>query len=237
MSVMDKHEKIAYEYLKSKGFKDIEYEPDGNVPPDFLVDKKYAIEVRRLNENIIINEGYEGLEEKEIPLYQKVQKVISSFDKSTNGSCSVWYKFSRPIPKLKTVENELKELFINFLKDDRHRLDTRLNCGIEVTITKSVINLEKKFYLAGLSDKDSGGYIVELVDKNLRLCIEEKTRKIENVKDKYSQWWLILIDYISFGLDEFDQKELKEHFKFEHNWDRILIIDPSNYNNSFEMSD
>ncbi len=234
---MDKDEKIAYEYLNSKGFKDIKYEPDGNRPPDFLADNKYAIEVRRLNQNILINEGYEGLEETEIPLYQKVQKVLSSFGKSTNGSWFVWYRFSRPIPKLKTVEKELKELLINILKEDRQRLDTRLNCGIEVTITKVEKKLEKKFLLVGLSDNDSGGYIIELVDENLRLCIEEKTRKIKNVKDKYSQWWLILIDYISFGLDEFEQKELKDHFKFEHNWDRIFIIDPSNHNKSFEMTD
>ena len=45
---MDTSEKIAYDFLLHQGFKSIVYEPDGNVPPDFLADGRVAIEVRRL---------------------------------------------------------------------------------------------------------------------------------------------------------------------------------------------
>jgi hypothetical protein len=48
---MNSKEKIAQNYLVSLGFKDIVFEPDGNIPPDFAVEGKIAVEVRRLNQN------------------------------------------------------------------------------------------------------------------------------------------------------------------------------------------
>jgi len=42
-------EKIANAYLKSLGFQKLEFEPNGNIPPDFSLNEKIGIEVRRLN--------------------------------------------------------------------------------------------------------------------------------------------------------------------------------------------
>jgi hypothetical protein len=47
MPPMDSAESEAKKYLK-KIFTDIVYEPDGNIPPDFLCDGYLAVEVRRL---------------------------------------------------------------------------------------------------------------------------------------------------------------------------------------------
>jgi hypothetical protein len=35
---MNREEKITEAYLKSLGFKDVIFEPDGNIPPDFSID-------------------------------------------------------------------------------------------------------------------------------------------------------------------------------------------------------
>src|SRR5206468_13124046 len=70
---MDKSEQIAESHLRSRGFQDIMYEPDGNVPPDFLVDGQIAVEVRRLNQNEDTPEGPRGLEEAAIPLQAKIK--------------------------------------------------------------------------------------------------------------------------------------------------------------------
>jgi hypothetical protein len=59
---MDQSEKVAYQYLSSCGFRDIVYEPDGNIPPDFLVNDSVAVEVRRLNQNEQTPAGPRGLE-------------------------------------------------------------------------------------------------------------------------------------------------------------------------------
>ena len=42
---MKKEERIALSYLNSCGYIDIEHEPDGNIPPDFALNKKIGIEV------------------------------------------------------------------------------------------------------------------------------------------------------------------------------------------------
>ncbi len=48
---MDQSESHARDYLEHLGLGRVVYQPDGNVPPDFLVDGRIAVEVRRLNEN------------------------------------------------------------------------------------------------------------------------------------------------------------------------------------------
>ena len=45
----NKDETRAKKYLQSLEHHELEHEPLGNVTPDFLVDKKIAVEVRRLN--------------------------------------------------------------------------------------------------------------------------------------------------------------------------------------------
>jgi hypothetical protein len=37
-------------YLKNLYGGNVVFEPDGNIPPDFLVNSVYAVEVRRLNQ-------------------------------------------------------------------------------------------------------------------------------------------------------------------------------------------
>ncbi len=48
---MDTSESLVRDFLLYRGYADIVYEPDGNVPPDFLIDGRIAVEVRRLNQN------------------------------------------------------------------------------------------------------------------------------------------------------------------------------------------
>jgi hypothetical protein len=48
---MKSEERIAENYLTSLGFENVVFEPDGNIPPDFFVDDRIAVEVRRLNQH------------------------------------------------------------------------------------------------------------------------------------------------------------------------------------------
>jgi len=45
---MNDSERAISEYLDSLRIGGVQYEPDGNVPPDFLVDGRIAVEARRL---------------------------------------------------------------------------------------------------------------------------------------------------------------------------------------------
>ena len=66
---MDSSENIVFAYLSHLGFQEVVYEPDGNVPPDFLLDGRIAVEVRRLNQNAQTVSGPHGLEEVAKPLW------------------------------------------------------------------------------------------------------------------------------------------------------------------------
>jgi len=95
---MDESEQKAQIFLESLGYSNISPEPDGNIPPDLLVDKTIAVEVRRLNQNIIGETGYQGLEQVEIPLWMKMRKLLASFGPSSTGvSWFVSYRFRRPL--------------------------------------------------------------------------------------------------------------------------------------------
>lgn len=65
---MDSSEAAIQRLLAHMGFTDITYEPDGNIPPDFVVNGQIAVEVRRLNQNFDDGLGTRGLEEVTAPL-------------------------------------------------------------------------------------------------------------------------------------------------------------------------
>ena len=75
---MDSSENIVFTYLSHQGFTDVVYEPDGNVPPDFLLDGRIAVEVRRLNQNEQMASGSHGLEEVAKPLWARMNRLVGS---------------------------------------------------------------------------------------------------------------------------------------------------------------
>ena len=64
----------AKQYLQSLNYTKVEYEPLGNVTPDFVLDNKIAVEVRRLNRNYIKNEQLVSSESCEIDTHTKIKK-------------------------------------------------------------------------------------------------------------------------------------------------------------------
>src|SRR5712691_4749237 len=97
---MDSSEKVVSEYLAHRGFRDVLFEPDGNVPPDFLFEGRIAVEVRRLNQNEETSEGPRGLEEVAIPLQAKVIRLLATLGPATGDeSWYVTYSLRRPVPQ------------------------------------------------------------------------------------------------------------------------------------------
>ncbi len=81
---MDNSERLVEHYLRSLGYLDIVYEPDGNVPPDFLVNRHIAVEVRRLNQNVrSVTGDLEGIEEVFVPLWQAMKRYLPTLGPST----------------------------------------------------------------------------------------------------------------------------------------------------------
>lgn len=72
--------------------------------------------------------------------------------------------------------------------------------------------------------------------KNLRICVAEKTEVVAPHRHKYPEWWLVFIDYIGWVLDESDRQTLREHWKMEHDWDKIIIVSPQNPLSACELT-
>ena len=75
---MNNDEQIAERYLKSLDKGEVVFEPDGRVPPDFLVDRRIAVEVRRLNQHYDAGGKFRGVEQDSIPLQQSLENLLES---------------------------------------------------------------------------------------------------------------------------------------------------------------
>ena len=133
-------------YLQSLKHTILEYEPLGNVTPDFVLDNKIAVEVRRLNRNYIKNEQLVNSESCEIDTHDNIKKNNSS-----------WIAYE--------------------------------------------------------------------LHKNIQLVIDEKNKKIEQNFNLYDEWWLILIDCISYDISQEKAFAKLKRAEFDkHKFNKIIIL-------------
>jgi hypothetical protein len=93
----------------------VQFEPDGNVPPDFLIDDRIAVEARRLNEHEETDGGYRGLEVTAKPLHRAVLKSLESSGPPVDSrSWFVHYTVRRPLPPWKEIERSLRDAVREF---------------------------------------------------------------------------------------------------------------------------
>lgn len=234
---MDPTEKTVADHLAHRGYTDVVYEPDGNVPPDFLVDKGIAIEVRRLNQNHFDGLDTKGLEEVAIPLWKKIEKLIASFGVPTQGeSWFVFFRFSRPVEAWKSLEPKLRKALQAFVDSPSKQKGTIANeRGFELDVFRASSSHSTMFLMGGCSDNESGGWLLAEMETNIRHCASEKSHKIKGVRAKYDKWWLALVDHIGYALDDFDREMFRDQVSIQHDWDKILIIDPRDPTRWFEI--
>jgi hypothetical protein len=107
----NREEQLVMDCLTHQGFSDLKYEPDGNVPPDILLNGSIAIEVRRLNQNISTEEGFEGLEQTEYSVHGLLRSVMDKFPSQPNvNGAFVGYHIKRPLPPLKVLKKEVQAI-------------------------------------------------------------------------------------------------------------------------------
>lgn len=232
---MNLDEKIARQHLEHLSFSDIVYEPDGNIPPDYLVDGKIAIEVRRLNQHIKTESRAIGLEEEAIPFADGIQKIIDSITIPEQSTWFVHLSFQRPIPRLATIRDDVVQACMDAAKDsDRHQVG-RLPPNINLRFTKASSFLGSSFALGSISDHDEGGLVYDLLARNIDHCILDKTKKTEKHKSRYEKWWLILVDHIDYCLSTDELAALKASRQRMPGWEKILLVSAIDPTRSFEL--
>ncbi|WP_048441060.1 hypothetical protein [Caenimonas sp. SL110] len=235
---MDASEKIAHDYFVHRGFKSIVYEPDGNIPPDLLLDSSTAVEVRRLNQNYFDAAGAQGLEQVAIPLWRKVKALFTSMGPPISGeSWFVHFRYGRPVEPWKSLEPKLRAGLTSFMASPtKGRTVVATGQGFELEVFCRTSNPHASmFVMAGCSDEESGGWVLAEMETNIRYCASEKARKIAKVRPNYSTWWLALVDHIGYALDDFDQEMFREQVSIQHSWDKIILIDPRDHTRAFEI--
>ena len=119
---MDRTEAFARDFLEHLGHQDPAYEPDGNVPPDFLLADGTAIEVRRLNQIHIDEDGNtQGLETADVAIWRTIGTLLDAFrtPHKVDSTYGVFYEFGRPIPPKRVIERELRAELEDFLSGNR----------------------------------------------------------------------------------------------------------------------
>jgi len=236
---MDEAEMLSGHLLRSLGFKTVQYEPDGNVPPDFLCDDRVAVEVRRLNHHHTPEgEVPEALDKKGIALWNTVKQTLEGIGPPTSSQ-SWWVSYSvrRPIHDYKKIPKLLKKALLDFRAEPRTgEQKISVTEGFKITLNPADNIHDLEFVFACASDRDSTGWLFEMMQRNIQLCIDEKTRKIAKVRNGYPEWWLVLVDMIGWSLSEFDREIFNDSVTIDKgDWDKVILVDPRDPGRYFEI--
>ncbi len=261
---MNRDEEIVKQYLLSQGYDEsqIVHEPDGNIPPDFAVDGRLAIEVRRLNQQYAFEDGQKGLEEDRIPIDRMVENALADYGSSEDGHYwLVSWHIRRPLAKTGIIKKELLKLLSivgsastdnigtitqqirnnhpQWYPDNPYwspdpksdRINLFLPSGLGVSLSKYTTEMPpdcQKFEPSARMDWDAGGRVIGILERNIKHCIAEKEIKVERYLDKYEEWWLILVNHITYyllcDLESFEQDQLKKEIHVNTPWSRITIV-------------
>ncbi|EIZ1174022.1 hypothetical protein MOV00_004214 [Vibrio vulnificus] len=235
---MNREELLAKNYLESLNLSSIIYEPDGNIPPDFLVDNHIAVEVTRLNEHIKVQGVLKRLDDDSSSITAFIKNVLHDFESDLQGvNFWVTIHIKRPFGNRKTVKRKLREL-LSSIESREAVLGQRewyVSDGLSISFMEATpCSTKPVFMLGGISEHDIGGYVYEDVSKNVGYCVESKSSKIQPYKSKYQEWWLILIDSIAYGC----YPEYIDNFKatFEKgSFNKVIVLEAIHGQYVFEI--
>lgn len=224
MMRVNRDEELAFSFFKRQGYKTVTPHPLGRSrPPDLLIDYKIAVEVRRLNQHEPISKSSpkpRGLEEVDISFSQGMRRLLPSLGPPKPISWYVCLEFSRPVPSWKEVRPLVKQRLKEFQDiATRNRTTIRVVPNFAIELRPAAEPRAHCFVMGGSIDDDSGGFVISELERNIRICVEEKTAKVARIKSKYPEWWLVLVDHINYSLDGAIQVD-------PQNWDKILLLDP-----------
>jgi len=236
---MKPEEKLAKQYLNSIGYQDVEYEPIKNSTPDFLLNGNIAVEVRRLNQNHVIEPGKkQGLEEVFLPIWQGMENLLPKIGPfPPQESWFVRFKFSRPQQpqelRWKTLAPKIRRSLEEFLQEpERLPRKIQVTPTLQIALTRAGQLYPSTFRLGKAIDLDADGYALSELDRNLALVVTEKEEKIHQT---YKIWWLVLVDYISHGLSDEEKEQFRTFPPLNHRWDKIILIDPIEPSSAYEV--
>ncbi len=229
---MNCDEEIVNKYLQTNVGGVIVHEPDGKIPPDFSIDSSIAIEVRRLNQHYYLGENTKSIEEMDIPVRKIFGRIIRNFPYENKGkSYFVGLRLDHPIKSFdkKTIK-EVKIILENYLSSIMVDISVsyRVNSKITLYIDPAAPKPGKLFLPGGMINHSEGGFVIPIYFENINHCIDDKNKKTENYKQKYNEWWLILVDHLCYDLEFPNIEEIKKNIGNLRNFSKLIIITKDN---------
>ncbi len=232
---MKKEESQVLQYLKAQGYTNIQYEPDGNIPPDFLLNGRIAIEVRRLNKYITIGNRKEPIEKADYQVQALLQKITDSIQTPDyKHSIYLFLDFKRPL-NIKQYKNSIISTLNNHLKTPEKIAEYRFGTNLIIRTFPANQKLATIYRIGGSSDDDSGGFIVSDIYNVLPHILSEKEGKISKYKSRYPEWWLALVDTIGYGFSSNDLAQFKQLPLLNTDFDKVLLISPLDHTRGFTI--
>lgn len=226
---MRRSEHAIEQYLDTLGLGAVRFEPDGNVPPDFVVGGRIAVEARRLNQHEYAGGVLRGLEVTATPLQAAVTKILREQGPPPDGaSWFVFYAFRRPLPPWRELERRLRAAISEFMERPHAQShEMQIAPGFRLEFLPASAAHEWWFVHGGSIDHDSGGFTVAELIENISICLAEKTLKVAPYLQRYSEWWLAFEDTIALAdLDTDELAELKQHLPSHHPFSRVVLVSP-----------
>lgn len=228
------------DYLTSLGLGQVQYEPHGNIPPDFLIDGRIAVEVRRLNQNIVTATGkLHGIEKVHYSIVPWFNKELPKLGPGRDGQS--WYvslKWRRPLSDFKQLREPILRALREFkITDSGQPTCFQIHPNFELSLNPAGRAYEAFFCLSSISDLDAGGPIVSEAVRNVQLCMSEKEAKIEQYRSLHPEWWLVLVDTMFFGLTSAYWSEVRNNLllhRDRYKWSKVIILG-DNLPSAFEL--
>jgi hypothetical protein len=231
---MKSEERIAQAYLETLGLGPARFEPDGNIPPDFLLSDQIAVEVRRLNQHFEGPDGPEGLEIAEAGIVRFIDKLLPRYGPPSDGrSWFVSYSFRRPLD-WRQLKGEVRAALAGFAPTSDAPVAFTFQRRFKMDLSLATHAHTTKFLLGGYSDWQAGGFVGAEIVRNARLCVTEKAGKIARYQTRYPRWWLLLIDRIGSDLDSHERQGLVGEVPHGP-WERIILLDPKDSRKSLDL--
>ncbi|MDE0430034.1 MAG: hypothetical protein OXH98_09675 [Caldilineaceae bacterium] len=237
-------EELARQWLESQeGIERVRYVSDTNdQPPDFVVDDRIAVEVRRQNLMTDATKANQSVEELERPLENNIRGVLEEARPAPGDydihvvQCDL-YRASLPDREVtrEQVERAVEE-YICILNEALQsqgkpvRWKTELECGVVLHFYPTSTPRDGRFVLEPEQDAvlpPSSGHVVQISIENINRCIVEKSRKIRDKICRFSEWWLVLVDngLPTPHVGELDEwQEIRNGLVDTAPWSRIVVF-------------
>ena len=233
---MDRAEARASDWLARRfpGV-DLVHEPDGNVAPDFLLDGRIAIEVRRLSEHAP-GSSPTPLIQTGIPFQRRLRAIAATVPRHRDRTLLTWVGFRRPLPTVRELEAGARPFLEQLALAPE---PVGMSCSVSRTAELKCLDVRpggpRQFAFAWI-DHNGWGTPIHVLRRNLDLCIRDKLTKTESVRHRYPVWWLLLVNELPFNADECERLGDDEWSTLAAGWDDVIVIDWTDDYPVFELA-